>query len=61
LLEEVESEELSTRFLQGERFSGILASIIGVMGKLEKLREGYVRMNQDLKKAVEGTTSTKVS
>ncbi|KAH7196317.1 uncharacterized protein B0J16DRAFT_31 [Fusarium flagelliforme] len=61
LLEEVEGEEVSTRFLQGERFSGILAPIIGAMGKLEELREGYVRMNQDLKKAVEGTTSTKVS
>jgi hypothetical protein len=61
LLEEVDGEGVSTRFLQGERFSGILSPIIGGMGKLEELREGYVRMNQDLKKAVEGAINTKVS
>ncbi|KAF5020214.1 hypothetical protein F66182_7779 [Fusarium sp. NRRL 66182] len=46
LLEEVDGDEVSTRFTQGER----------AMGKLEELREGYVRMNQDLKNAVEGST-----
>ncbi|KAG8674065.1 hypothetical protein FPOAC2_00039 [Fusarium poae] len=53
LLESVDGDDGSTRFVQGERFSGILAPIVGAMGKLEELREGYVKMNQDLKKAME--------
>jgi hypothetical protein len=57
LLERVEGDgTTSTRFVYGEQFSGILAPIIGAMGKLEELRQGYVRMNQDLKKVVEGET-----
>ncbi|KAF5676903.1 hypothetical protein FHETE_1965 [Fusarium heterosporum] len=55
ILEEVAGDEVSTRFTQGERFSGILAPVVGVMGKLEELRVGYVRMNEDLKQVVEGT------
>jgi hypothetical protein len=53
-LEAVEDGQ-STRFTQGERFSGILAPVAAAMGKLGELREGYVRMNQDLKCAVEGS------
>ncbi|KAI8722793.1 hypothetical protein NCS52_00424200 [Fusarium sp. LHS14.1] len=53
LLEPVEGNEESTRFTQGERFSGILAPVVGAMGKLDELREGYVRMNRDLKEVVE--------
>ncbi|CEI63543.1 hypothetical protein FVEN_g6674 [Fusarium venenatum] len=56
LLERVDGDDTLTRFVQGERFSGMLAPIVGAMGKLEELREGYVRMNQDLKKAIEGET-----
>ncbi|KAF5710353.1 polyketide cyclase dehydrase [Fusarium mundagurra] len=52
LLEAVENER-STRFTQGERFSGILAPIAAAAGKLNELQQGYVRMNQDLKQAVE--------
>ncbi|KAI6764360.1 hypothetical protein HG530_008149 [Fusarium avenaceum] len=59
-LEEVVGDEVSTRFTQGERFSGILAPVLGAIGKLEELREGYVRMNQDLKQVVEGTVIRKV-
>ncbi|KAL6918668.1 hypothetical protein FSHL1_002667 [Fusarium sambucinum] len=54
LLENIDGDDNLTRFVQGERFSGILAPIVGAMGKLEELREGYVRMNQDLKRAIEG-------
>lgn len=54
-LEEVAGDEVSTRFTQGERFSGILAPVLGALGKLEELREGYVRMNHDLKQVVQGT------
>ncbi|KAF5243373.1 hypothetical protein FANTH_8194 [Fusarium anthophilum] len=53
-LEAVE-EGRSTRFTQGERFSGILAPIAAAAGKLNELQEGYVRMNRDLKKEVEDT------
>ncbi|CZR48946.1 uncharacterized protein FPRO_12386 [Fusarium proliferatum ET1] len=47
----------STRFTQGERFSGILAPIAAAAGKLNELQEGYVRMNQDLKNVVEESIS----
>ncbi|RKL32898.1 hypothetical protein BFJ72_g10398 [Fusarium proliferatum] len=47
----------STRFTQGERFSGILAPIAAAAGKLNELQEGYVRMNRDLKKVAEETIS----
>ncbi|KAF5699568.1 hypothetical protein FGLOB1_11279 [Fusarium globosum] len=50
---EAVDDERSTRFTQGERFSGILAPIAAAAGKLNELQEGYVRMNQDLKKVVE--------
>ncbi|KAF5552657.1 polyketide cyclase dehydrase [Fusarium mexicanum] len=53
-LEAVE-EGRSTRFTQGERFSGILAPIAAAAGKLNELQEGYVRMNRDLKEEVEDT------
>ncbi|KAF4966739.1 hypothetical protein FSARC_5604 [Fusarium sarcochroum] len=53
LLESVEGDEESTRFTQGERFSGILAPVVGAMGKLDELSEGYVRMNRDLKQMAE--------
>ncbi|KAJ4253885.1 hypothetical protein NW762_010283 [Fusarium torreyae] len=53
ILEPVEGDAGSTRFTQGERFSGILAPVVGAMGKLGELREGYVRMNRDLKRAAE--------
>ncbi|KAH7213292.1 uncharacterized protein BKA55DRAFT_546517 [Fusarium redolens] len=52
LLEAVDDGR-STTFTQGERFSGILAPVAAAMGKLDELREGYVRMNEDLKRAVE--------
>jgi hypothetical protein len=57
-LEEVAGDKVSTRFTQGERFSGILAPVVSAMGKLEELKQGYVRMNQDLKQAVEGNFKT---
>ncbi|KAF5632987.1 hypothetical protein F25303_9270 [Fusarium sp. NRRL 25303] len=47
----------STRFTQGERFTGILAPVAAAAGKLNELQEGYVRMNQDLKKVVEESIS----
>lgn len=53
-LEEVAGDKVSTRFTQGECFSGILAPVVSAMGKLEELKQGYVRMNQDLKQVVEG-------
>lgn len=52
-LEGVAGDEESTRFTQGERFSGVLALLVAAMGKLDELREGYVRMNKDLKRVVE--------
>ncbi|KAF4439063.1 Polyketide cyclase dehydrase [Fusarium acutatum] len=45
----------STRFTQGERFSGILAPIAAAAGKLNELQKGYVRMNSDLKREAEDT------
>jgi hypothetical protein len=46
-------ERQQTRFTQGERFTGLLAPMIGMTGKLEELRAGYARMNNDLKRHVE--------
>ncbi|KAF4456662.1 hypothetical protein F53441_1218 [Fusarium austroafricanum] len=40
-LEAVEDGK-STRFTQGERFSGVLAPVVAAMGKLNELREGYI-------------------
>ncbi|KAH7157264.1 hypothetical protein B0J13DRAFT_167291 [Dactylonectria estremocensis] len=44
----------STVFTQGESFSGVIGVVVGFSGKPKQLKEGYVRMNTDLKKAVEG-------
>lgn len=42
-----------TSFTQGERFSGLLVPMISRLGKFQEMEEGYVRMNQDLKKIIE--------
>lgn len=42
-----------TRFSQGERFSGLLAPMVWLSGKLGVLEKGYEKMNDDLKKYVE--------
>lgn len=53
---DAEGQSTSTRFIQGERITGLLAPIVKAMGKLEQLRLGYLRMNDDLKRRVEGIT-----
>lgn len=52
-LEPIAGDKEATRFIQGERFSGILAPVVGAMGKLDDLRKGYARMNLDLKQVIE--------
>ncbi|MCA1636420.1 MAG: SRPBCC domain-containing protein, partial [Acidobacteria bacterium] len=42
----------STRFLHGERFTGLAISFMG--GTLDKVRRGYELMNEALKARVEG-------
>ncbi len=44
-----------TRFLHGERFTGLLIPFLG--GMLDKTARGYVLMNEALKKRVEGSAS----
>lgn len=42
-----------TRFVQGERCTGILSPVISMVGKMDQLKQGYARMNNDLKHFVE--------
>ena len=49
LLEAVSEQE--TRFIHGEKFSGILVALFG--GMLEKTKEGFEAMNAALKKECE--------
>ena len=44
-----------TRFLHGERFTGLLIPFMG--GVLEKTERGYVLMNEALKRRVEGAAA----
>ncbi|KAH7175253.1 hypothetical protein EDB81DRAFT_632653 [Dactylonectria macrodidyma] len=44
----------NTLFAQGESFSGVMCVVVGLSGKPKQLKEGYVRMNNDLKKVVQG-------
>ena len=42
-----------TRFLHGERFTGLLVPVLGLLGILRKTERGYVLMNEALKARVE--------
>ena len=44
----------TTRFVHGEKFSGILVSLLG--GMLDKTKEGFALMNDALKKECEEST-----
>ncbi|KAI1856279.1 hypothetical protein JX265_011791 [Neoarthrinium moseri] len=42
-----------TMFMQGEKFEGLLVPVGKAMGLFEDMRQGYVRMNGDLKRVSE--------
>ena len=46
--------EGSVRFKQGEKFTGVLVPIFGLMGIYKRTEAGFEAMNQALKKRVEG-------
>ncbi|KAJ4148482.1 hypothetical protein LMH87_002948 [Akanthomyces muscarius] len=51
--EQQSGSEIKTVFSQGEDFGGLLAPMVSITGKMTQLKEGYARMNMDLKRAVE--------
>jgi hypothetical protein len=42
-------DEQNCRFSQGEKFTGLLVPVVGLGKTFAELKQGYVRMNQDLK------------
>jgi hypothetical protein len=44
----------STRFVHGERFTGLLVPIFAVLGQFKKIERAFVDMNEALKARVEG-------
>ena len=46
--------EGATRFVHGERFTGILVPIFALMGQFKKIENAFVDMNEALKARVEG-------
>ena len=46
------------RFVQGERFRGILVPILGILGMLKNTQQGFTNLNQALKARAEETEAT---
>lgn len=46
--------EGSTRFVHGERFSGLLIPIFGIIGLFGRTERGFIAMNEALKARAEG-------
>ncbi len=44
----------STRFVHGERFTGILVPVFALLGQFKKIERAFVEMNEALKARVEG-------
>jgi len=44
----------STRFVHGERFTGVLVPIFALIGQFKKIERAFVDMNEALKARVEG-------
>jgi hypothetical protein len=44
----------STRFVHGERFTGVLVPIFSLIGQFKKIERAFVGMNEALKARVEG-------
>ncbi len=46
------------RFIQGERFRGLLVPVLGLLGMLNKTLQGFSNLNQALKARAEETEAT---
>ena len=44
----------STRFVHGERFTGVLVPIFTLLGQFKKIERAFIEMNEALKARVEG-------